>query len=482
MKSDSTNSGSSSIRQLRRLYLIIVISIITFLVIQQSLLSFSTSESRIFTKHLNIAGRQRMLSQKIAKLALLCEKDRTHTDELLTTLKEWNDDYDDLINGNSLRDLEPLDDHTVYEKMRVADSFHRQMSAAVQNLVGGRSRDHALHLILRYESLFLKHMETTMSVYEKKAQKSISRIETVEYAMCIIAIIMILLEMYYVFEPTTDIIADQENMLREKIRDLKDSMTYAKKVQETILPAQREFSKSFSESFILYLPKDIIAGDFYFLESLNSDSGDVTLNTADEDLVLIAVCDCTGHGIPGAMVSLICHNAIEQAVKNFNLRDPALILDKVNELVRLAFSREDTAIMDGMDVSICCLKRSSGLLCWAGANIPLWLLRNGEQGAELIELKPDKQPIGRFVTNKPFTNHTVKVNPGDSIFLFSDGYSDQFGGEKGKKFKTRQFQQLLIDNYSSGLDATHQALQDALAEWKGVREQVDDITVMGIRV
>lgn len=482
MKPDLSNSGSSTIRPLRRLYLVIVISIITFLVIQQTLLSLSTSKSKVFTKHLNVAGRQRMLSQKIAKLALLYEKDRAYKDELLKTVEEWNRDYSDLMTGNLQRDLEPLDDRVVYERMQVADSFHKQMSEAVQNLVNGRESDLVLKHILRYESLFLKHMENTMNIYEKKAQKSISRIEMIEYIMCIIAIIMILLEMYYVFEPTTDIIASQENALKEKIRDLKDSMNYAKKVQETILPPQRDFNKTFPESFILYLPKDIIAGDFYFLESMTVSKGELSLNTVDEDLVLIAVCDCTGHGIPGAMVSLICHNAIQQAIKSFGLEDPALILDKVNELVRLAFSKEETTIMDGMDVSICCLKRSTGVLCWAGANIPLWLLRKGDQGAELVELKPDKQPIGRFVTNKPFTSHTVQVAAGDSIFLFSDGYSDQFGGEKGKKFKTKQFQQLLIDNYGSGLNATRQVLEETLEQWKGRREQVDDITVMGLRV
>ena len=203
---------------------------------------------------------------------------------------------------------------------------------------------------------------------------------------------------------------------------------------------------------------------------------------ADGNVRFLSVTGNLVYKIPGAMVSLICHNAIEKAVKELRLTDPASILNKVNELVRQAFSKEEVAIMDGMDISICCLNRSSRQLCWAGANIPLWILRTEGEQAEIIELKPDKQPIGRYVTNKPFTNHTIEVSQNDSIFLFSDGYSDQFGGDKGKKFMSRQLRKLLLDNCGKELSATKKILQSTLELWKGKHEQVDDITILGIRI
>lgn len=479
----SDSSGSASIRQLRRLYAIIIVSIISFLVVQQVLLYVSTSKSKMFARQLNVAGKQRMLSQKIGKLSVLYTHDKAYKDELLTVLDEWNHDYKDLVKGNPERNLEPLDHGAIYEKMHLADSFHKELSAAVIRLTSDQyETKELLSLILSYEALFLRHMESTMNLYEREAERSVSRITMIEYTMSIIAIIMVMLEMYYVFKPTRKIIITQENELKQKIKDLTDSMFYAKKVQDTILPAQREFTESFSESFVLYLPKDIIAGDFYIVESLTGNNDGVSVNTGGDDLVLFAVCDCTGHGIPGAMVSLICHNAIDKAVKELRLTDPASILNKVNELVRQAFSREEAAIMDGMDISICCLNRSTRQLCWAGANIPLWILRTEGEQAEIIELKPDKQPIGRYVTNKPFTNHTIEVSHNDSIFLFSDGYSDQFGGDKGKKFKSKQLQKLLIDNCKEELSATKKILQSTLELWKGKHEQVDDITILGIRI
>jgi serine phosphatase RsbU (regulator of sigma subunit) len=483
MEQNASDSGSASIRQLRKLYAIIVISIISFLVVQQVLLYVSTSKSKMFARQLNIAGKQRMLSQKIGKLSVLYTHDKAYKSELLSVLGEWNRDYKDLVNGNATRNLEPLDHGAIYEKMHLADSFHKELSAAVIRLTSDQyEKKELLSLILSYETLFLRHMESTMSLYEKEAERSVSRITRIEYTMSIIAIIMVMLEMYYVFKPTRKIIITQENELKQKIKDLTDSMFYAKKVQDTILPAQREFNESFSESFVLYLPKDIIAGDFYMVESLTGNSDGISVNAGGDDLVLFAVCDCTGHGIPGAMVSLICHNAIDKAVKELRLTDPASILNKVNELVRQAFSREEAAIMDGMDISICCLNRSSRQLCWAGANIPLWILRTEGEQAEIIELKPDKQPIGRYVTNKPFTNHTIEVSRNDSIFLFSDGYSDQFGGDKGKKFMSKQLRKLLIDNCGKELSATKKILQSTLELWKGKHEQVDDITILGIRI
>ncbi|MES2131392.1 MAG: SpoIIE family protein phosphatase [Bacteroidota bacterium] len=478
-------TNSATIQQLKRLYTVIIISIISFLIAQQFLLHLSTSKSKAFAKQLNVAGRQRMLSQKIAKLSLLHEKDDMYTTELLNSLKAWNDDYHDLLYGNENRGIASMSSPDIFQRMLLVDFFHKRISEDVNRLIKkGTNHKAAISSVLHYEKLFLLYMEEIVHMVEASAENSVDNITYIEYIMSMIAFLIILLEIYFVFKPTRSIIINQENELKQKIKDLTDSMVYAKKVQDTILPEQHTFLENFSESFVLYLPKDIIAGDFYLVESLTKGTDGVNVSSlnANDDVILFAVCDCTGHGIPGAMVSIICHNAIDKAVKELKLSDPAAILNKVNELVRKAFSKGESAIMDGMDVSICCLNRSTKKLCWAGANIPLWIVRNNPAKTEIIELKPDKQPIGRHVTNKPFTNHIIELRHNDSVYLFSDGYSDQFGGEKGKKFKSRQLQQLLIDNSSEDLSVTKKILHNTLKKWQGNHEQVDDITILGIRL
>ncbi|MBD3638650.1 MAG: tetratricopeptide repeat protein [Crocinitomicaceae bacterium] len=275
-------------------------------------------------------------------------------------------------------------------------------------------------------------------------------------------------------------------ILEEKNTEILDSIAYAKRIQSAILPSDNVFKKHLPDSFVLYKPKDIVAGDFYWLESTDNE-------------LLFAAADCTGHGVPGAMVSVVCNNGLNRSVREYKLRDPGKILDKTREIIIEEFQKSDEDVKDGMDIALCSLRRGSdsnehlekgtdksnhGLngfeVHYAGANNPLWIIRNGS--AEIEEVKADKQPIGLFDDLSPFTTHSLKLHSGDTIYIFSDGYPDQFGGTKGKKMKSKTFKETLLSIKDKPMSEQKEFLDKNFENWKGEFEQIDDVLVIGVRV
>ena len=257
----------------------------------------------------------------------------------------------------------------------------------------------------------------------------------------------------------------QKHIIEEKQKEIIDSIAYAKRLQEAILPPQAFVSKHCPENFILYKPKDLVAGDFYWMEVM-------------DEMIFVAAADSTGHGVPGAMVSVVCSNALNRAVKEFALRKTGEILDKCRQLVFETFEKSSTEVKDGMDISLLCIHPSTKSISWSGANNPLWYIQQGE----LSVIKADKQPIGKTDTPLPFTTHEISYSEGTIFYLFTDGYADQFGGEKGKKFKYKPFQELLIANYTHPLNEQCNRINKEFDQWKGKLEQVDDVCVMGIKI
>lgn len=260
-------------------------------------------------------------------------------------------------------------------------------------------------------------------------------------------------------------IEEQHKVLEEQHREITDSINYAKRIQDAILPPLKLVKGYMPDSFILYKPKDIVAGDFYWMEGVNN-------------LIIFAAADCTGHGVPGAMVSVVCHNAMNRAVKEFMLVKPNEILDKTREIVLETFEKSDEDVNDGMDIALCSINTESKKMSFAGANNGLYLVRDGE----LTQIKPDKQPIGNYKDSKPFTLHEMDLKEGDVIYTFSDGYPDQFGGPKGKKFMYKNFRNLLIDIHQKPMEEQHNLLLKAFEDWKGGIEQIDDVCIIGVRV
>ncbi len=261
------------------------------------------------------------------------------------------------------------------------------------------------------------------------------------------------------------IVIEQRESMAIKNKEITDSITYARRIQAAILPPDSLVKSLLPNTFILYKPKDIVAGDFYWIEKSGEN-------------VLVAAADCTGHGVPGAMVSVVCNNALGRSVREFGLTEPSRILDKSREIIIHEFERSEEEVTDGMDISLCALNMKSKMMQWSGANNPLIVIRQGE----IIEVKPDKQPVGKYSGATPFTNHSIQLENGDMIYLFSDGYSDQFGGPNGKKLKYKAFKQLLLRNSSLPLSEQKNKLDLALAEWQGQLEQLDDICVIGIQI
>lgn len=264
-------------------------------------------------------------------------------------------------------------------------------------------------------------------------------------------------------------IEHQHHQLEETHKEISDSIKYAKRLQTAILPELEDLNRELKKGFVLFEPKDVVSGDFYWMQKLSNG-------------VLFAAADCTGHGVPGAMVSVVCSNALNRAVKEFNCTEPAQILDKTRELVIETFEGSSSEIKDGMDIALCKLiyHQEGADLIFAGANNPLWILRSGAQ--EMEEIKGSKQPIGKYETDHPFIQHTTKLSFGDSIYIFSDGYADQFGGEKGKKFKYKTLKDCLIQYQTLPMDDQKEKLAEIFNAWRGDFEQVDDVTLIGVQV
>lgn len=260
-------------------------------------------------------------------------------------------------------------------------------------------------------------------------------------------------------------VEQQKDIIEEKNKEIVDSITYAKRIQGAILPSNEYMKEVLNESFVLFQPKDIVSGDFYWVAE-------------KDDKVFFSAIDCTGHGVPGAMVSVVGFNALNRVLNEFEITEPAKMLDKINALVEETFETSDDNVKDGMDMGLCCIDQKKMSLQYAGANNPLYIIRN----QELIEVKADKQPIGKYDYRTNFTNHELELHKGDCIYVFSDGFADQFGGPKGKKFMYKPFKRLLTE--LSHLDMSNQKskLLTAFHDWKGGLEQIDDVCVFGVKV
>lgn len=262
----------------------------------------------------------------------------------------------------------------------------------------------------------------------------------------------------------------QAQKLEVLYKQVTDSIRYAKRIQEAILPPDNFVKKLLPDSFVLYKPKDIVSGDFFWMEQVNGKT-------------FFAAVDCTGHGVPGAFMSIVGHNLLKQIMSKSQLLQPSLILDELSKGVRETLhqrSFDESSAKDGMDITFCSFDKKTNELEFAAAFNPLYLVRNGE----LFEVKGNKFSVGIYIEKEmqKFTNHKLKTRKGDVIYIFSDGYADQFGGPKGKKFMDKQFRELLLKIHSKPMPEQKRILNQTIEHWRGGEDQVDDILVMGMRI
>ncbi len=318
------------------------------------------------------------------------------------------------------------------------------------------------------DSLRFEHKERLKNIELEAAAAKLNKEKTFRIMLVVILVIIVLFSIFIfnrfmVTSKQNKIIERQKQIVELKNREIFDSINYAKRLQAAILPQLSDIKKELNLD-ILYLPKDIIGGDFYFFENYRG-------------YTFFAICDCTGHGIPGALMSVVCHHALQKAIKEFNLSEPGAVLTKTRQIVIESLNATNQNIKDGMDCSLIVINNQTKEVKWAGANNHIWSLYNNE----LREIKADKQPVAFYENSKDFTTHTLNVLPGSFLYLFTDGYGDQFGGPKGKKYKNKSLKEFILSIQNEAVDTQVERMQKNILDWKGNLDQVDDIAIAAIK-
>lgn len=288
-------------------------------------------------------------------------------------------------------------------------------------------------------------------------------------------------------------INEQRKIIDAKNKDIQDSIEYSKRIQRSILMEQHSLNQYAPESFILFKPKDVVSGDFYWFsevsikqDTLNRTNGN---HVADANILLVAAVDCTGHGVPGAFMSIIGNSLLNQTLNNVDVTSASQALDFVNTELKKSLNKNsnETPLKDGMDIALCTIDFTNLYAEYSGANNPLYLVRN----RELMQFNADKQPISASneIAARPFANTSIPLQKGDILYLFTDGFADQFGGEHleggkpgGKKYLYKRFKELLVEISGHPMEKQRELLDRTFEEWRGPLDQIDDVLVIGIRI
>jgi len=322
----------------------------------------------------------------------------------------------------------------------------------------------------------------------RQADLKNQRLQKIAFAIALSSVLVILFFIYRGFrqkKKANTLLALQKIKIEEKNREITDSINYAQRIQQALLNSEKSENSNVPEHFILFKPKDIVSGDFYWILEKN-------------DCVYMAAADCTGHGVPGGFMSMLGIAFLNEINAYKDVLLPAEILNYLRRKIIKELGQKGGVgeNRDGMDISLICYNKLEKTVQWAGANNPLWILsgNNNLEGVfsdkfkvpdsdnTFYEIKPNKQPIGFHAKQKPFTNHLVQLHPGDLLYMFSDGYPDQFGGEKGKKFMKKRFKNLIIENSKLSMTNQQKKLDTHFVAWKGDLEQLDDVCVIGVRI
>jgi serine phosphatase RsbU (regulator of sigma subunit) len=354
--------------------------------------------------------------------------------------------------------MEALEMHKLFIQMRDSLSNEETQKATLKEL--------AKYEYEKQKAISDKEHEKQMAVAAEQEKKQ----KIISYSIGT-GLVMMLLFSFVLFNrlqltrKQKVVIEHQKKEVEAKHKEITDSIFYAKRIQDSILPSRASMREHLKDEFLLFQPKDVVAGDFYWMEP----SG---------DSLYFAVADCTGHGVPGAMVSVVCSYSLSKALLEENITQTGKLLDRTRELVIERFAKSGEEVNDGMDISLCALNMKTRQLQWSGANNPLWRISKGE----MIKYRPNKQPIGRYEEFELFATHDIQLEKDDIIYLFSDGYADQFGGPNGKKFMSQRLNDLLLSIASKPMGEQKKILKRSFEDWKIAQEQVDDVCIIGVRV
>jgi serine phosphatase RsbU (regulator of sigma subunit) len=355
-----------------------------------------------------------------------------------------------------------------------AFAFHEKFMNYKDSVFNDQSRKQLLEVETEYQT---KNKEEQIRLKNLELEKSRDKVKNrTAFLYVFIGVSVLFLVMgFFVFmqykqkQKANVEIMHQKNIIEEKNKNITDSIRYAQYIQESILPDDDMIYQLLHESFVLFRPKDIVSGDFYWVVAVNN-------------YIYIAVVDCTGHGVPGAFMSMVGHNGLSNSIKNITTPSSSQILSFLQEEVKELFKNNyhSSNVRDGMDISLVRFDRKNMQLQFSGANNPVCIVRD----KKIIEYKGDKVAISAHYESKNvvFTEHKIDLQKSDTVYLFSDGYADQFGGPKGKKFKYKQLQELLAVNSHLPMIAQKNVFEKTIDNWKGDLEQIDDILIIGFRV
>ncbi len=383
-------------------------------------------------------------------------------DELIIKKDESGDKMFVIMSGNAkIHDgehvLATVNSGSYFGEFFLFDSAPRSMSVSAMNDV---------EVIGINAEVFLKLLQKEPQIYNKIISLLIKRLRD-QNSSTVNILKSREQELLRLVEERTLQLNIKSKELAEKNKEVTDSIVYAKRIQSAILPDVKKIEEVFLDSFVLYIPKDIVSGDFYTFFREN-------------DLAIIVAADCTGHGVPGAFMSMIGSSLLRRIIIEKEITHPSKILDELHPSVVGSLRQMESESNDGMDIAVCSFNLKENVLQYAGANRPLWLVR----GNEVQIISPDKLPIGgtQLKRENPFTNHSISLQKNDSIYIFTDGYADQFGGESGKKLMTAKFREVLLSIQSKNMKEQREFLNNYFRDWKGSHDQVDDVLVIGIKI
>ncbi len=359
-------------------------------------------------------------------------------------------------------------------------AYHKLYSDIKDTLLNEQSSEQITEMNTKYDTE-KKDKELIKKDAEINKQQAETEKQNLQRNAFIIGFALVIVLAFFVFrsyrqkqnanellEEKNGLIENQKLLVEEKNNKITDSINYAKRIQQAILPSEQLIKSLLPESFVFFKPKNIVSGDFYWIHAI------------DEHQVLLAVADCTGHGVPGALMSMMGYNLLEQIVKEHQIYEPAMILNELSKSIMESLRQTDElgTFKEGMDIAICKINYQNNELEYAGAHSSLYLIREGI----LTETKADRRSVGMSTKATQFLNHKLKIEKGDCLYVFSDGYADQKGGPENKKFFYQPFRELLTDIHQYGMKEQEEKMEKVISEWRGSLEQIDDMLVIGVRI
>jgi len=376
--------------------------------------------------------------------------------------------------------LDNIPSHIFYKDLdlryiEVNSSFAQLLGRPVDELIGKTDREVIpADLAAEYEDMDRKVIETKTPIYNSvKRQKdrngnnqwiSTTKIPLVVGNDKVIGIIGVVRDITNQMEYEESLLASKKR-IEQAHKNMLDNINYARTIQEALLISDQKLQQCLSDSFVLYKPRDQVSGDFYYIQKIR-------------DHLVFAAADCTGHGVSGAFLTMLAITYLHDITNLEMIDNPGKALDALRDKVKTTFKSFGSDNHNGLDIALCAINLKTNELEYAGAYNPLFIVRNGE----LIEYKATRNPIGYYPKEVPFESHIIQLQKGDSLYVFSDGYADQMGGEKGKKLKIKRFKEIIIKISKFPITEQKELLENEFNRWKGDFEQTDDVVVMGLRV